>query len=746
MKTMSLKRWRTYFPFLDDRPDLAAEYDSRYHSFIQQADDSFEAILYPDYRSLLSASTACSFCHIVVQALEKCYRSAPTVPGTNLREGIMVYPPVALPEEDIDELRSTSPAVWFEASVLPHDANPGSLLLALEDIVLTVKLANTFPFPRFLLSNVRLAQQSLSRGVEIGAPNTDAGIPHTGNVHLDLAKQWLQACRVEHCDCAEQDSVNATLPTRLLDLNAGLGDDVVLRITSSLEPKDRSAYATLSHRWGDQVPPATTLQNLERNLLCVPFVTLPKTFQEAVSFTREMRIRYLWIDSLCIIQDSTVDKDHEIPRMVDVYSYAAFNIAACAGADASAGLFNARASPQIQPQQLDLAFALPDESRCTVTSTLSPILRQTQGSRQEKNNELDHRGWVFQERTFSRRVFSFEKELFWFECSEGISSENLPGGGPRKPEKWNNLLPSRKRDYGDLNGHLLHALRIRNSGGKIAADNSDDAYKEHVDEVYRSWFSAIPGYLLREFKFETDRLPGISGLASRIHAATGDTYMAGLWKRQLIRGLCWSLVGGGRHSGIISDSRAPSWSWAKMKGPSEIQYPPLSPDMETLVEVIDAWTRPAGANLFGDAVAGELRVRGRLKQGRAWSVMAGSSSESNWHVASLFDSDTDFETSGAYVRGGFARIYMDLVADYTEAHQPVWILPLMAFWPVVHGQRKGKKLFGLALKADEGETFSRVGFFWRLSRGSDLEWDETHEDGEGSWFGTGCETKEITIV
>ncbi|KAK0752895.1 heterokaryon incompatibility protein-domain-containing protein, partial [Schizothecium vesticola] len=140
---------------------------------------------------------------------------------------------------------------------------------------------------------------------------------------------WLNTCK-EHYGRSDQASgMGLEVPTRLLDLSApGLSEDLVLYETT---PTDKSiAYATLSHRWGTTPPTTTTMSDLQKNLKRIYIESLPKTFREAVTFARKMGVRCLWIDSLCIIQDSAADKDREIPKMASIYSNAVFNIAASA--------------------------------------------------------------------------------------------------------------------------------------------------------------------------------------------------------------------------------------------------------------------------------------------------------------------------------------------------------------------------------------------------------------------------------
>ena len=233
---------------------------------------------------------------------------------------------------------------------------------------------------------------------------------------------------------------------------------------------------------------------------------------------------------------------------------------------------------------------------------------------------------------------------------------------------------------------------------------------------------------------------------------TGDTYLAGLWKSKIVEGLCWAVTGRDDKSKRFNKApRAPTWSWASMKGPTYIQTPwsgDFAPQHE--IEVLDAWTRPNGTNPFGDAAVGELKVRGRIKRAQAWSVMTrGGVLQSGFGVASLFDPGIDLQnnhSAGYYMDGGVAHIYMDRLKFYTFQPWPVWVLPIVSYRPIVDGKEGGKKLCALVLTKVGDDTFAREGFLWRLSKGSNSQWDSKDEDGEVSWFGSGYEEVEIKII
>jgi hypothetical protein len=81
------------------------------------------------------------------------------------------------------------------------------------------------------------------------------------------------------------------------------------------------------------------MTNLNQFIECIDIAELPKTFQDAIEISRRLDIRFLWIDSLCIIQDSKEDWLKESVIMGDIYQHAYCNIAATAAPDGRTGCF-----------------------------------------------------------------------------------------------------------------------------------------------------------------------------------------------------------------------------------------------------------------------------------------------------------------------------------------------------------------------------------------------------------------------
>ncbi|PVH83463.1 HET-domain-containing protein, partial [Cadophora sp. DSE1049] len=151
---------------------------------------------------------------------------------------------------------------------------------------------------------------------------------------LGRAASWLKHCIENHPDCGAVEEVE--LPTRLIKLGDS-GGNPQLVITCGM----RGKYATLSHCWGSPGSPrplTTTGPTLDARMAGVSFNDLPRTFQDAIAVTRGLGLNYLWIDSLCIIQESREDWTKESQEMQNVYANAVFNISADSASDSSMGL------------------------------------------------------------------------------------------------------------------------------------------------------------------------------------------------------------------------------------------------------------------------------------------------------------------------------------------------------------------------------------------------------------------------
>ena len=161
--------------------------------------------------------------------------------------------------------------------------------------------------------------------------------------HFDAIRRWLQECRDNHPRCNQtvaadvkiDDDSGTPLPSRLIDVSHLDPTMVVLR-ESDLHM--RGSYLTLSHRWGNNAGSSivmTTTANLDRHKQGILVSNLPKTFQDTIKTARSLEIPYVWIDSLCIIQDDSADWEREASQMARIYQFSIATIADTGASDSS---------------------------------------------------------------------------------------------------------------------------------------------------------------------------------------------------------------------------------------------------------------------------------------------------------------------------------------------------------------------------------------------------------------------------
>ncbi|GAB7342880.1 hypothetical protein MBLNU457_g0999t3 [Dothideomycetes sp. NU457] len=272
-----------------------------------------------------------------------------------------------------------------------------------------------------------------------GGDNFTDNIP---NSSIDLCRLWIDQCIESHEQCRASyhhvglvPTASRLYPSRIINVST---NPPRLCLTKDISPGVR--YATLSHCWGTSYSEKQLLKHdkLDTFQQSLPMVDLPKTFQEAILFTQKILskydVHYLWIDSLCIIQNSTEDWLEESARMSGVYANAFCNIAATASHDGSGGLFYPRYTElgHYTIMNLDVPSAHKRKSQredCIVTLA-------DQWHRVARNSPLNRRAWVFQERLLSPRIIHFAEDMLYWQCTSHTASEDLHHGRLRTTEVW----------------------------------------------------------------------------------------------------------------------------------------------------------------------------------------------------------------------------------------------------------------------------------------------------------------------
>lgn len=168
------------------------------------------------------------------------------------------------------------------------------------------------------------------------------------NHSLEQIQEWYRDCRGNHRRCKSATPTSAFLPSRLVEIIPARDgrSDVKIRLRSRTElMESMPEYASLSHRWAANMPFKLTTANLKDCSKDFPHDSISKVFQDAICLALQLNLRYIWIDSLCIIQDSRTDWKLESMEMSRIYNHSLLNIASTGFRDGDKGLY-ANRDPQ----------------------------------------------------------------------------------------------------------------------------------------------------------------------------------------------------------------------------------------------------------------------------------------------------------------------------------------------------------------------------------------------------------------
>lgn len=350
------------------------------------------------------------------------------------------------------------------------------------------------------------------------------------------------------CGKKSLDSEQAKLPTRLIDV--GSRQSPHLKLCEGHEA--RGWYAALSHCWGDSPSVHSKLELATHRGMKdhIDMRSLPRSYRDAVEVARLFDIQYLWIDSLCIIQDDTEDWDREASKMASVYENALFTIAAASSRDSEGGLFTAGCSrPFVSFRHLDRSLSVYRHG------SYSSI----------KESALNNRAWALQEWILSPRIVHFTADGVFWECTSHVAASN--------------------NDLDLYVTHLTHHLnpKIHKEEGEVFSMRARAAISGSLQTwtgIYEIWARLVEDYSSRKLTYPTDKFVGLAGLTRALTSRVTDIPIAGLWRADFHLGLLWSVesrkslrtqhVDFKRYKapecrGALPN--IPSWSWASVDGP-----------------------------------------------------------------------------------------------------------------------------------------------------------------------------------
>ena len=377
------------------------------------------------------------------------------------------------------------------------------------------------------------------------------------------------------------------MPTRLLDVSsARTTASTVFLVDGTSIPSDLE-YISLSHCWGSKPVISLSQTNIESLKRGISISDLPKTYQDALIVGGWLQCQYLWIDSLCIIQDSVEDWQRESAEMRHVYKNARLNIAATGAVDSSVGLFFDR-DPSIVSTGLVSVSWDGNLPKGTFRFFLRHIWAHSIG-----RAPLSRRAWVVQERFLARRNLHFGLESMFFECHELEACETFPG---RLPAFFQRQSINRFKDV---------------------YPSTDPNPTARAISFLKSWQKIVHAYMQCDLTYASDKMIALSGIAEEFRSIRDDVYLAGLWKDCFfIEQLLWSVRYGnkqvnGQPSMRPSVYRAPSWSWLSIDANIEfvLNFEP------SFIDIVEASVRLVNDNSpTGQVEQGALSICGQLER------------------------------------------------------------------------------------------------------------------------------------
>ncbi|KAJ3456055.1 hypothetical protein MRS44_016078 [Fusarium solani] len=533
--------------------------------------------------SIIQRADKCQLCALILDALRERYKRTPSGHMSDVYYGFKTLPIGEVTEEWIDEYLSGQapdpwkaddvqkyglPLTWSDEPIVCHITpsflcSQRNLVDAEDDKMkaqgdhnqdkrlrvsrLGVKLSPS-PWVTFSGDDAVKLQVVWDKGqAGVEDKHTSQPISPLGSgrrvgplIEPSTIRGWLRQCEEEHGDCCASPAW----------VSGGQDESWVLRVIDVKErrvvylpPKCR--YIALSYVWGydnhaleSRLDRCLTSRNSAQlqKVNGLDRIAVPRTVQDAMSLTLDLKERYLWVDALCILQDDMSDLSVQTSQMDLVYSGAVLTVLAACGENSEAGLAGMAAKPRdifyrhvrVSPEGLCLATTAALSRNDTLPSS-----------------RWSSRGWTFQERLLSRRVLVFTASQVYWLCDRSMWDEEIILE-PSEPPVW--ILPQ--------------ALGCN--------DEWDDGYAKFSKEALAVY---IAQYSKRQFTFPADVLPAFLGIIRRYEHLNKEKIHWGLPTERFDQSLIWEFGIGRREElyrvvegSLVRDIPYPSWSWLGWTG------------------------------------------------------------------------------------------------------------------------------------------------------------------------------------
>jgi hypothetical protein len=442
---------------------------------------------------------------------------------------------------------------------------------------------------------------------------------------ISMASHWLANCVQGHFECNRHRTSSYT-PTRVVDINGvHNGKHPKLIQHSQLQ----GAYVALSHRWGNDGLPTTTSANLAARLQALPLDELSQTMRDAIRIVKELGYRYIWIDALCIVQDSAEDWLHEASRMSSVFNGAVLTIAVADSDHHAQGIFRRRRGRCVRPFHVPYFQGKPFRERTRFDGEgefyVFPTSEFVSGGNRSKGT-LDTRAWILQEQVLSPRVLYYgDGEIYW-DCITVSASESSP------------VSASLLQDDDPDETWVLKLIRRT-----LAGSTNTGTLRTKIADI---WTQIIKNYSARNLTRQSDKLIALGGILVPLARILRDEPVAVMWRDRLWRQLIW-WVARPCPIALTNPERmfsAPSWSWLNVTSPVHYHNAVLSDvsqhdasankftELEPLSTVLSAEISAASSTTH---IHGTLIIRGPSFSYRLTTNDLKKSVYKSWNTATL---------------------------------------------------------------------------------------------------------------
>lgn len=486
-----------------------------------------------------------------------------------------------------------------------------------------------------------------------------------------MALERLAICVETHEHCPKPDEENI-LPDRVVDCANPLNPKVV-----ETKGQMKGKYATLSYVWGYKAKQdydtkiGTLKSRVEEGFVLSGF---PQTIQDAIISTHKFGLRYLWIDSLCIVQDCPTDVAQQMGKMNKIYRGAYVTIIAASSDHVTKGFLKDRLS---RIPAARIPFVCHDGTVGSVClANLDWDFWDARHAYYDVIEPVNGRGWCMQERFLSERAFVFASDTLRYYCQ----TETVSIGDALCEPSTSMSLP--------------RSIFLPNY--KLS--------EEELVKARQAWQYVIWDYTRRELRIGgEDKLNAVGGIAEQFSSVWNSRYLAGIWEHNLLEDLLWE-------RSIASDPvarshiyRAPSWSWASMDGivDGTVQAETLKVGQPGVLhcEIVECEvTLRSTKSPFAAVTAGHLKLVGELYK---VTTKNSTSSQSIWPL-SLGSEESAI---------GWAKL--DALDDIKDVDD-LFVVPIL--WNATLSS-----VGALVLAAADKGVFRRVGIF-SASREHSLAW------------------------